>query len=53
MKKFLIFFLTVVLLAACSNEIPEHHQPVQAKRTILAYLVANNNLDGDLMDNVK
>ena len=53
MKKFLIFFLTVVLLASCSNEIPEHHQPVQAKRTILAYLVANNNLDGDLMDNVK
>ena len=53
MKKFLIFFLTVVLLAACSNEIPEHHQPVQAKRTILAYLVANNDLDGDLMDNVE
>lgn len=52
MKKLLLYILSLFILAACSNEIPEYHQPVQAKRVILAYLIANNNLDNDIMKNV-
>lgn len=53
MKKLLTYLCAILLLAACSNEIPEHNQPVKAKRTILAYLSANNDLDGYIMQNVK
>lgn len=39
-------------LASCSNEIPEDKLSVRDGRTILAYLVANNNLNTYLEDNV-
>lgn len=53
MKKLLLFLFSVLLLISCSNELPDHHLSVKRERTILAYLVANNNLDGDIMQNVK
>ena len=46
MKKILLYIVSILILVACSDEIPEHHQPVRAKRAVLAYMVANNNLDG-------
>lgn len=53
MKKLLSFLFSLLLLVSCSNELPESHLSVKRDRTILAYLVANNNLDGDIMQNVK
>ena len=52
MKKILLYIVLTLILVACSDEIPEHHQPVRAKRAVLAYMVANNNLDGDIMQNI-
>ena len=45
MKKLLLYILSFFILTGCSDEIPEQERPVQAKRAILAYLIANNNLD--------
>lgn len=53
MKKILLYIVSTLILAACSDEIPEHHQAVRAKRAVLAYMVANNNLDGDIMQNIQ
>lgn len=52
MKKLFLYILSFFILTGCSDEIPEHEPPLQAKRTILAYLIANNNLDSDIMNNV-
>lgn len=53
MKKILLYIVSTLILVACSDEIPEHHQPVRAKRAVLAYMVANNNLDGLIMQNIQ
>ena len=52
MKKLFLYIVSLFILAGCSDEIPEHERPVQSKRAILAYLIANNNLDTDIMNNV-
>ena len=52
MKKLFLYIVSLFILAGCSDEIPEHERPVQSKRAILAYLIANNNLDADIMNNV-
>lgn len=52
MKKLLLCLFSVLLLISCSNELPDHHLSVKRDRTMLAYLVANNNLDEDIMQNV-
>lgn len=41
MKKW-IYCLLVVFLAACSNEIPEQQPAKRSGRTVLAYLISNN-----------
>ena len=54
MKKWL-YTLLVIVLAACSNEIPEQQPAKRSGRTVLAYLVSNNkagSLDTYLRDNV-
>lgn len=54
MKKWL-YTLLVVVLAACSNEIPEQQPAKRSGRTVLAYLISNNkagSLDTYLRDNV-
>ncbi len=54
MKKW-IFCLLVVFLAACSNEIPEQQPAKRSGRTVLAYLISNNqagSLDTYLQNNV-
>lgn len=54
MKKWL-YTLLVVVLAACSNEIPEQQPAKRSGRTVLAYLVSNNNatsLESNLQNNV-
>ena len=43
MKKILFLLLSVVVFTACSDEIPEENLPVKSGRTILAYLISNNN----------
>lgn len=48
-----ILLCAIVVLASCSNEIPENKPGVRKGRTVLAYLVANNNLDSYLEDNVE
>lgn len=53
MKKILLYIVSTLILVACSDEIPEHHQPVRAKRAVLAYMVANNDLDGLIMQNIR
>lgn len=53
MRKLFLYIVSLFILTGCSDEIPEHEQPVQAKRAILAYLIANNNLDEDIMNNVQ
>lgn len=53
-KKWL-YCLLVVLLAACSNEIPEQQPAKRSGRTVLAYLISNNSagsLDTYLQGNV-
>lgn len=52
MKKLFLYIVSLFILAGCSDEIPEHERPVQSRRAILAYLIANNNLDKDIMNNV-
>lgn len=53
MKKWL-YTLLVVVLAACSNEIPEQQPAKRSGRTVLAYLISNSpkSLEGNLQDNV-
>lgn len=54
MKKWL-YTLLVIVLAACSNEIPEQQPAKRSGRTVLAYLISNNagtSLDNDLRNNV-
>lgn len=54
MKKWL-YILLVIVLAACSNEIPEQQPAKRSGRTVLAYLISNNkagSLDTYLRDNV-
>lgn len=54
MKKWL-YTLLVVVLAACSNEIPEQQPAKRSGRTVLAYLISNNkagSLDSYLRNNV-
>lgn len=54
MKKWL-YTLLVIVLAACSNEIPEQQPAKRSGRTVLAYLISNNagtSLDKDLRNNV-
>lgn len=54
MKKWL-YTLWVIVLAACSNEIPEQQPAKRSGRTVLAYLISNNkagSLDTYLRDNV-
>lgn len=54
MKKWL-YGLLVVFLAACSNEIPEQQPAKRSGRTVLAYLISNNqagSLETYLQDNV-
>lgn len=54
MKKWL-YTLLVVVLAACSNEIPEQQPAKRSGRTVLAYLISNNkagSLDTYLRNNV-
>jgi len=53
MKKVLLYIVSLLILGACSDEIPRYHQSLRAKRVILAYLVANNNLDNYIMKNVQ
>ena len=52
MKKLFLYIVSLFILAGCSDEIPNQERPVQARRAILAYLIANNNLDTDIMNNV-
>lgn len=53
MKK-LLYTLLVVVLAACSNEIPEQQPAKRSGRTVLAYLISNSpkSLEKNLQDNV-
>lgn len=54
MKKW-VYGLLVVLLTACSNEIPEQQPAKRSGRTVLAYLISNNragSLDTYLRNNV-
>lgn len=54
MKKWL-YTLLVIVLAACSNEIPEQQPAKRSGRTVLVYLISNNkagSLDTYLRDNV-
>lgn len=53
MKKWL-YTLLVVVLAACSNEIPEQQPAKRSGRTVLAYLISNSpkSLEKNLQDNV-
>lgn len=52
MRKLFLYIVSLFILTGCSDEIPEHERPVQSKRAILAYLIANNDLDTDIMNNV-
>ena len=53
MRKWL-YTLLVIVLAACSNEIPEQQPAKRSGRTVLAYLISNSpkSLEGNLQDNV-
>lgn len=48
MKRLLFCLCSVLLLVACSNEIPSEDPVPRKGRTILAYLVSNNKAGGDL-----
>lgn len=55
MKKLLLLLLSVFVLVSCSDEIPEEKIPLKSGRTLLAYLISNNNsgsLDKYLKDNL-
>ena len=43
MKKLLLLLLSVFVFVSCSDEIPEEKVPVKSGRTVLAYLISNNN----------
>lgn len=45
MKRLLYLWVTIAMLASCSNEIPEQEEATFNGRTILVYLVANNASD--------
>ena len=53
MKKW-FYILLVIVLAACSNEIPEQQPAKRSGRTVLAYLISNSpkSLEKNLQDNV-
>lgn len=56
MKRWWLCLVSVLLLAACSNEIPEGPVMKNEGRAVLAYIVSNNSggdLDGYLKDNVR
>ena len=53
MKKCLLLLIWAGILGGCSNSDEPQPKPVQTdEMTILAYLVANNNLDDDLLANI-
>ena len=53
MKKFLVGICSLLILfSSCRNEDPEPQPDSSEGITILAYLVANNNLDIDLLINI-
>ena len=53
MKKFLVGICSLLILfSSCRNEDPEPQPDSSEGITILAYLVANNNLDMDLLINI-
>ena len=53
----ILFFIGILLtMMGCSkNEVPEPTPTpnTSSKRVIMAYMVANNNLDNDIMNNVE
>lgn len=51
-KKYLFYIVSILLLAACSDDTPGITPAEKNERTILAYLAANNNLDADIQQNV-
>lgn len=56
MRRLLIPLCAIVLLAGCSNESPTPDPqpiPTSSNRVVLAYLVANNNLEDDILTNVQ
>ena len=53
MKRILSYILFIVILASCSNEIPEREYAQRSNRTILAYLIANNKSETDLDNYLK
>lgn len=50
MKKILFLLLTIISFSACSSDDPEI--PAKAEKTILAYFIADNNLEDALLDNI-
>lgn len=56
MRKTLLFLCTLLFLVGCSNEAPTPDPapvPTSSNRVVFAYIIANNNLDDDLLNNVK
>lgn len=56
MRRLLIPLCAIFMLAGCSNESPTPDPapiPTSSNRVILAYLVANNNLEDDILTNVQ
>lgn len=52
-KRILIAICTLFCLVSCQvEEVPENN-PARADMTVCAYLVADNNLDGFLLDNIE
>lgn len=56
MKKVLLYLISILVLNACSDEIPEYHESARAKRVVLAYMAANSpsdNIDACIMKNLQ
>ena len=56
MKKVLLYLISIQVLNACSDEIPEYHESARAKRVVLAYMAANSpfdNIDACIMKNLQ
>lgn len=57
MKRLWLYLVSVMLLAACSDEIPENPDVKITGRTVMSYIVSNNkagvNLDRYLKNNVR
>lgn len=56
MKKVLLYLISILVLNACSDEIPEYHESARAKRVVLAYMAANSpsdNIDAYIMKNLQ